>query len=158
MIVQFFNTNNDYRDVTKTLTQVGDNINVVLKEDSTIEEPTLILSGSFINANYCKIPTFNNRYYFITSQTVLTGNRVEIHLTVDVLTTYQANIRNSTQLIVRQENAGVNEIVDTQLPLKNGSNLTIVQFPNSPFFDSFTESTKCFLLNVIGVQGVNENE
>lgn len=158
MTVQFFNTHNDYRDVTKSLTQVGNNYDVILKEDTPIEKPVLIMTGHYINANYCKIPVFNDRYYFITSQTVLTGNRVEISLAVDVLTTYQANIRNSTQLIVRQENAGVNEIVDTQLPLKNGSNLTIVQFPNSPFFDGFTQGTKCFLLNVIGVQGVNENE
>lgn len=149
MIVTFYNTNNDYRELTKTLTDGVQHNHVKIKEDTEIETPTLIIEGDPINANYCYIPTFN-RYYFIVSQTVLTGNRTVIKCRVDVLTTYESAIRTSTQLITRQENVGVNEIVDNQLPLTNDSGLTIIKFPNSPFFDGVTASTKCFLLNVIG--------
>lgn len=149
MNVIFYNTTNRKKDVTKTLTN-GTTYNCTLKEGSNVVNPTIILTGvSEISKNYCNIPSFS-RYYFIKEWRVMTGGRIEIDLEVDPLTSFSSYITNSTQLIVRQENAGLNQIRDTNYPIAPYTDTRVVKLGEKKFFNSFNNQTDCYLLTVAG--------
>ena len=149
MNVVFYNTANRKKDVTKTLTN-GTTYNCTLKEGSNVVNPTIILTGvSQISKNYCNIPSFS-RYYFIKEWRIMTGNRMEIDLEVDPLTSFSSYITDSTQLIVRQENAGLNQIRDTNYPIAPYTDTRVIRLGEKKFFNSFNSQTDCYLLTVAG--------
>ena len=149
MNVIFYNTTNRKKDVTKTLTN-GTTYNCTLKEGSNVVNPTIILTGvSEISKNYCNIPSFS-RYYFIKEWRIMTGGRMEIDLEVDPLTSFSSYITDSTQLIVRQENAGLNQIRDTNYPIAPYTDTRVIKLGEKKFFNSFNAQTDCYLLTVAG--------
>lgn len=149
MNVIFYNTTNRKKDVTKTITN-GTTYNCTLKEGSNVVNPTIILTGvSEISKNYCNIPAFS-RYYFIKEWRIMTGGRMEIDLEVDPLTSFSSYITDSTQLIVRQENAGLNQIRDTNYPIAPYTDTRVVKLGEKKFFNSFNAQTDCYLLTVAG--------
>lgn len=149
MDVIFYKTDSPKISTAKSITN-GTTYSVQLKENTTIEEPVIIVTGyNEIDKNYCYIVDFN-RYYFINDITILTGNRTEIKLGVDVATTYATEILNSTQLIMRNENIGLNMIPDTQHPIAPYAQTRVIKFTESKFFQSFDDYTSCFLLTVAG--------
>lgn len=154
MTVTLYQTTNRKTDVSKTLTNGNTYNNVKIKEGTSIKNPTLIFSGGANNyvelsKNYAYIPAFN-RYYFIEDKIIETGGRVEIPMKCDVLTTYATEIKNSTQLILRQENIGLNDIPDTQHPIAPYTNTRVIDFETTPFFNGLDNTTECFLLTVAG--------
>lgn len=149
MNVIFYNTTNRKKDVTKTLTN-GTTYNCTLKEGSNVVNPTIILTGvSEISKNYCNIPSFS-RYYFIKEWRIMTGGRMEIDLEVDPLTSFSSYITDSTQLIVRQENVGLNQIRDTNYPIAPYTDTRVIKLGEKKFFNSFNNQTDCYLLTVAG--------
>lgn len=154
MTVTLYQTTNRKTDVLKTLTNGITYSNVKIKEGTNIIKPTIVFSGSSNNyvelsKNYAHIPAFN-RYYFIEDIVIETGGRVEIKMRCDVLSTYATEIKNSTQLILRQENIGLNDIPDTQHPIAPYTNTRVIDFEKTPFFNGITHETNCFLLTVAG--------
>lgn len=149
MNVVFYNTTNHKKAVTKTLTN-GTTYTCNLKEGSNVVNPTIILTGvSEISKNYCNIPSFS-RYYFIKEWRIMTGGRMEIDLEVDPLTSFSSYILDSTQLVVRQENIGLNQIKDTNYPIAPYSETRVIKVGEKKFFNSFTNTTDCYLLTVAG--------
>lgn len=149
MDVIFYKTDSPKIATAKTITN-GTTYSVQLKENTTIENPVIIVTGyNEIDKNYCYIADFN-RYYFIGDKTILTGNRTEIELNVDVATTYATEILNSEQLIMRNEYIGLNMIPDTQHPIAPYANTRVIKFDKNVFFQGFDEYTSCFLLTVAG--------
>ena len=81
-----------------------------LADNTSITSPTVIVGGitsldSISDYNYCHIPQCH-RYYYINDIIALSGGRVKLVLTVDVLKSYASDILNSTQLVTRQKNQG----------------------------------------------------
>lgn len=149
MNVVFYNTTNHKKAITKTLTN-GTTYSCVLKDGSNVVNPTIILTGvSEIAKNYCNIPSFS-RYYFIKEWRVMTGGRMEIDLEVDPLTSFSSHILDSTQLVVRQENIGLNQIKDTNYPIAPYTDTRVVKLGEKKFFNSFNAQTDCYLLTVAG--------
>lgn len=149
MTVIFYNTNSNKFSVDKILNDGWEYTAVKLKENTSMLNPTIIIEGHRdIHKNYCYIPMFN-RYYFMSEPTILTGNRVQYKLTVDVLTTYANEIKNSEQVIIR-DNTGSTYIPDTKLPLTPYNNIKIAKFSENPFFNSMTDNSNCFLLCLSG--------
>lgn len=69
-----------------------------------ILSPEIIIEGMDINNyNYAYIP-FLKRYYYITDITLVHANCYQIQLRVDVLKTYETDIKRSKGLITCQEN------------------------------------------------------
>lgn len=96
-------------------------VEVTVKHPCDIFNPVFILAydASLINANYVYCPKFN-RYYFITEPpTLLTGRRMELHCTIDVLMSWQAGIKSVKTLVSRQEHAGLSTIPDSNIVIKN---------------------------------------
>ena len=88
---------------TATPTGTGDIFNCILKEPSSVIDPSLILQFDFgfvPNYNYARIDAFG-RYYNVMNWTALNGGRWQVDLKCDVLATYKSVIGNSTFLIER---------------------------------------------------------
>lgn len=78
----------------------------VLKEETSIITPTIIIDGnvsSLAVCNYMTISAFGRRYYITDIRSIRNG-LVEIDGKVDVLTSFGAQIRNCTGIIHKQEN------------------------------------------------------
>lgn len=101
--------------------------------------------------NYAYINNGRRIYYFIDSAEFLPGNRIVYTMKEDVLQTYSAEILQMNCLITRQENIGINFIVDNFLPLKNEKKIKVIEFDNSEFnLNTATKDSYNFLLTVAG--------
>lgn len=91
-------------DKSDYLTLVGTLSNVVIKDDTDLMSPTFILKTSEIvyNSNYVYC-SFTHRYYYINNIDALSGGRLAIHCTIDVLYTYKDEILNSSAWIERSD-------------------------------------------------------
>ena len=91
-------------DKSDYLTVVGTLSNVVLKNDTNLMSPTFILKTSEVvyNSNYVYC-SFTHRYYYINNIDALSGGRLAIHCSIDVLYTYKDEILNSSAWIERSD-------------------------------------------------------
>lgn len=78
------------------LTEVGTIDNVVVKDTKNLMSPTFIMqyNSTVYNSNYL-FCTKTSRYYYITSIDSMTGGRLAINCTIDVLHTYRNEILSS---------------------------------------------------------------
>ena len=82
----------------------------MLADNTSVTSPTVIIGGItsldiISDYNYAYIPQCH-RYYYINDIIVLSGGRVKLLLSVDVLMSFKTDILNSTQLVTRQKNKG----------------------------------------------------
>lgn len=89
---------------------------VTLVEPCDILNPTIIVAGSYINANY--VTGLFGRNYYITSQNLTNGKNL-VTLKCDVLTSFSNSIIGTSQYVVRCETEINDDIIDTAIPLKN---------------------------------------
>lgn len=102
----------------------GDYLNLmqyecVLKDGCDILMPVIKIVASDakfapIAANYCYIPTFN-RYYYVTWR--YESRAWWAYLSVDVLASWKTTIGQSTQYVLRAQNARNENVTDTQYPI-----------------------------------------
>ena len=104
-------TNSANNVINKKLTSEKNLGNSCLLVDNTsVTSPTVIIGGitsldSISDYNYAYIPQCH-RYYYINDIIALSGGRVKLLLSVDVLKSYASDILASTQLVTRQKNQG----------------------------------------------------
>lgn len=96
----------------------GTDFYCVLKQPTSIINPTLELSATDITAyNYAYIAAFG-RYYFMRDITSIANNLWQITLKVDVMATYKTNIGNSEEYVLRSSSNYDGDIVDNLYPTK----------------------------------------
>ncbi len=95
---------------------VGMPVQVTLKNETSLNAPVFLLSGSKPDANYCQ---FENAYYFIDDIRSVRANLWEIVCTLDVLGTYRTEIGN-TSAFIEYATDGNNQIVDPRLGVEYG--------------------------------------
>ena len=121
--------------------------------DYNISAPNLLITnatGAVANNNYAYIADYK-RYYYVDSVTVGRNGMYVVQLSVDVLMTYVDAIKNLSATISRQENIGINDIVDSLLPLQNRKELAVIEFESSEFnISNASTSSYNFVLNVAG--------
>lgn len=97
-------TNDDPRCLTKIFTESVDRT-CDIHEPCSVISPELTLyydsENDYINANYLYIPEWN-RYYFIKSKTVTSGQRVRIVCYIDVLMSFSDEIKQLECIVTRQ--------------------------------------------------------
>ena len=111
MNITLYKTKSANNVINKNLTsekKLGNNC--ILADNTSVTSPTVIIGGitsldSISDYNYAYIPQCH-RYYYINDIIALSGGRVKLMLTVDVLKTYASDILASTQLVIRQKNQG----------------------------------------------------
>lgn len=123
--------------------------NIQLKEPSSILNPTIILSGAHISYNYAYIPQYT-RYYFVTEQTILTGERTQLTLACDELASWRNAIQNYAAFIERSSNAALynTQIIDPYLSTKQ--KVTYSAETSSQLSGGFDTTTGFYVLRTIG--------
>ena len=122
----------------------GQNINCVLKEDTSILRPVFILDTPI--ASYTYVQAFG-KYYFVSDVVNLDASRCEVHCVLDVLATYKADIAAYPAFVERAASAFdvfVNDplLSQKQLLLRETQNLTEI----TDFFDT---GAGCFLVECL---------
>lgn len=147
MIIKIGTTSDDRLTLTKNFS--GKEITVQIKSPCDILNPVFILSydAAYLTANYLYCPDFN-RYYFINKAQVLTGNRIELPCNVDVLMSYNRQIKSLICNIYRNEKLRMAYISDSNKPLTTKTQTQTYVFDKDPFVkaDGYT----CYVLSVIG--------
>lgn len=139
MQVTLYYTTDDRRKLDKSLNG-SSNRNCTLKGDCSVINPTLLITASasqIATYNYVYIPTFK-RYYFIDNITVLTNNIIQIDCSVDVLMSYNQQIKALSCVISRQENQYNAFIVDERFLVDNKTLHFYKQFPAIFRADNYT--------------------
>lgn len=90
--------------LTKSVKTI-DTVTGVLKDGTSILRPVILMQCDLSDVkkvNYMEIPAFGRKYFVTNIESVRQG-LVAISGRVDVLSTYDASIRNNTGIIRRQE-------------------------------------------------------
>lgn len=96
----------------------GTDFDIAIKFPSGVLNPVieLMTSTNMSSYNYCKIPHFDNRYYFV-SDWVSDHDRWIAHLKVDVLATYKTEINSSYQYVLRSASKVNGNLIDNVYPI-----------------------------------------
>ena len=113
--------------------------NCIMADNTSVTSPTVIIGGitsldSISDYNYAYIPQCH-RYYYINDIIALSGGRVKLLLSVDVLKSYASDILNSTQLVTRQKNQGKMYLANADCAL-DGRTYLRSQYFNENHFDT----------------------
>lgn len=128
-------------------------ISVVWKEDTSIEKPSLILSGNAINIEYVYIDDWN-KYYFVDSITILTNGLTQYDLSEDCMATRKTEIGNTKAMILRSSSTYNVWIPDDRVYVSTQKTIVRTVGANSVYF---ADSTGCYLLTVVNEDGSYSN-
>lgn len=147
-LILYTNNDND-KVVTKNLTTLV-TINGTLRENCSIIDPVITVSDSVVNnsiaasCNYAKIAQFG-RYYFVNN-IVCTGKFWEIHMHVDVISSFQTELKALDAVVGRSEQEYNLYLQDGYFKSYQNPHVEIKQFPAG-----FTE--QAYILSVAGSGG-----
>ena len=127
MTLTVYNISDDPRKLTKTLGSAVGTYTVNPTDNCDILNPVVSIhstgTGAFpLTANYATLSD-TGRQYFIKDITLGTGGKVYVHLAVDVLGTYDSQIRGCDCTITRAQWTGRTMIPDDQFPLNTNRRL-----------------------------------
>lgn len=103
----------------------GSNINVVLKQPTSVIAPTFKITGFNTAWNYIQ---WGNRYYFVDDIVILTNDIAEYICSLDVLATYKDIIGSSSQYVVRAASAYNPLIIDNLYPTYANTSVDNIEF------------------------------
>ena len=132
-IVLYKNNSEDYA-LTKSLSAQITLDNCVFKDDSSVENPNIVIStGTDITeCNYMYIADLH-RYYFIREIGVVRTGVYYIRGHVDVLSTYANEIKACSAIISRQENVFNMYLDDPEFITLNKSQVVTKKFSGGAF-------------------------
>lgn len=133
MDIKLCNTSDPREKIKKNVT-AGTTFSCVLKENTSIFNPVIILESdaAVYNFNYMQIPSFG-RFYFITDIRSIGHKRWEISGHVDVLNTYASGILSNEAVIKRQQNLYNLYLNDPDFQTYNNDLIQTKKFTNSEF-------------------------
>lgn len=124
-----------------TLYSISDDNNVVNKNIPTGATPTpvnrivnkdlvnpVFILSSYAGENYAYVDEFG-RYYFVDSFLKLQGGLYEVHLSVDVLTSFKDDILNLEGTINRSESNADGYLVDSAYKVRAYKDIVTKTFP-----------------------------
>lgn len=132
-IILYKNNSEDYA-LTKSLSAQITLDSCVFKDDSSVENPNIIISTrtDITECNYMYIADLH-RYYFIREIGVVRAGVYYVRGHVDVLSTYASEIKACSAIIARQENAYNMYLDDPEFKTLNKSQVVTKQFANGAF-------------------------
>ena len=117
----------------------------ILAPQVTLDYDSSVLTAKY---NYCYIKEWG-RYYYITDMSCDSGKKIILTLSVDVLNTYKAEIKNCPATVIRSESAGINYTPDKQLPID--PTRFVLKVPQDAFhipFPAESESSKHYAVMI----------
>lgn len=139
-----YTNQDDNKVVTKRITALQ-TLNGTLREDCSIIDPVItvenINNSIAASCNYAKIADFG-RYYYVNN-IVLKGKLWEIHMHVDVVSSFQTQLKSLSAVVSRQENKYNVYLQDGLFRTYQNPNISIL-----PFGTAFTDEQ--YILCVAG--------
>lgn len=132
------------RNSTKQPASLSDTRTVVLKENTSQDNPTFLVTGNDFNYNYC---LWDGKYYFIDDIVSVHNNLMEVRCVMDVLATYKSEILNTTAYVLYDSVANT-ELPDNRLPIK-----TTKSVQTSTAACPFVPDGGCYILSLTGAHG-----
>lgn len=123
----------------------GTVINVQLKDNTSIDNPTFILESTDISINYIKAW---DHYYFVDEITALDGFRFEYSCHMDVLATFKSYIQSYTGFIERSASTFDTSLPDPYVSIKQTETVSKEALSTGTLFNS----TGVFVLTVINTK------
>lgn len=136
------------RNSTKQPGGLSDSRNCKLKETTSIDAPTFIISGDDFDYNYAQ---WGNRYYFITDVRSVHNGISEIDCVLDPLATYKAEILASTQYVTYSSVSGGAWLADTRLPVLK----SVKAAKQTAAISSLFNESGFYVLTCVGKDGCN---
>ena len=130
--IQLYFNASERKVIGKAKTAIGDPITCIIKGDSSIMSPVFILNtsnGYLSGVNYLYWQD-TGRYYFIDDVQILTGSRVALYCTVDVLESFSTSIKNQTAIVDKQQNENNLFYDDGSFVQDSRHFYTVKSFPN----------------------------
>lgn len=116
MTITYWNNFAKRKNSTMQPSVTGTDVTVTLKEGTSIEKPTFILTGNLFTCNYVK--AFNH-YYFVDDIKSVRNSLCEIECSMDVLATYKSEIGSYTALIERSASFYDSDYPDPAVAVQN---------------------------------------
>lgn len=118
MLIDLLYTTDDPRVVSKSTTNVSTGVDMTPKGNFDLCTPLVVLAynTAYLGANYAYIPDLA-RYYYINDMVLSPGSQIVLQLAVDVLKTWDAQIRACEGVVVRSESIGSNYLPDDKYPI-----------------------------------------
>lgn len=137
MTIKFYKNLSEKNHLDKNITQQGSDVTGTLRADCSVIDPVIAIeeftSFDLATCNYAYITEFG-RYYFINN-IVCKGNLYEIHMHVDVLSTYKEEIRQNQAVVSRQQSKYNLYLQDGVFKTYAFPHIQVAQFPSG--FSSF---------------------
>ena len=128
-------------------TELSDVRTVTLKETTSQDRPTFIVTGNDFDYNYC---SWNNKYYFIEDIESLRNNEIAVHCLLDPLATYKTEIEASTQFVCYAASAADNAyLVDNRIPVLKDAHASASTSSMSSLFST----NGFYVLTAVGKDG-----
>lgn len=121
----------------------GESRSVVLKENTSIERPTFILSGPLPNYNYAE---FDGRYYYVDDITSIAHDLYELSCSIDYLATYKSEI-GSYNCFVERSSSNYNIYINDGA-VSAEQRLIYEQIATTPA--TSYDTTGCYIVRVVG--------
>lgn len=130
--------------------------NIDLKSPCSVESPVIVLrnGGGVPGWNYCRIPGFGGRYYWINNWTYEDNCWIG-ELSVDVLGTYRGTIGSTSYYVLRSSTSFDGDIIDTLYPTKTNVT-TEVQILEEAEYPQKQLKGGVYVVGVVGASGVNK--
>ena len=138
--------------IGKTLGGTPKSFDCLLKDDTSIIDPVLIIetADSLAGYNYMYSSDFG-RYYFINNIECIGYNLWRISAHVDVLETYKDAIKANTAILERQTNFYNTYISDPEWPTYAYKNVVCFDFDKGTGSNDFENGANCtYVLTVAG--------
>ena len=123
---------------------------VTLKEETSIDEPVLLLSASFSTVCGYNYGIFQGRYYWVSDVVAVRTNVVEVSLTLDYMATYKSAILATNAFIEYGFNTAVSGVAleDNRIP----SDLKPTQHSSSgdPFGGLVNKNYGTYVIQAVG--------
>ena len=117
-------------------------IDVYWKEDTSIDNPSVVLTGNNLSIDYCYISDFG-KYYFVGSPVVLTDGTTQYDLEEDYLATRKTEVGSTVAHIVYSSTGYDKYKTDPRLPVKTTTT------SNHVAAASGFSSTGCYIISII---------
>lgn len=131
MSLQMYTCTSDNRCIDKSKTAIGSPISCSFKDDTTMENPAVIISPDAYSAacNYVYLDD-TSRFYYVTDVT-FSQQRCILQLKVDVLMSFAAEIKLSKCIAARSSSSFNMYVNDEKYNALEYSNVFTKPFPNS---------------------------
>ena len=117
-------------------------IDVYWKEDTSVDNPSVVLTGNNLSIDYCCIPTFG-KYYFVGSPVILTDGTTQYDLEEDCLATHKTEVGSTVAHIAYSSTGWDKDLTDARMAVK-GTKTIYHDSQALPF-----NSAGCYIVGVV---------